>query len=52
MNEKEQLEMQLGQLAYQIGKKQQEGQELNKELQNLQIKANETATQLGKLYGK
>jgi predicted nucleic acid-binding Zn-ribbon protein len=46
---KEELERKLGQLAYKIGKKQEEGRKLNTELQALQIEANDVATEIEKL---
>jgi chromosome segregation ATPase len=46
---REKLETQLGQLAYRIGKKQQELQAVNVQLQGLQAEANDIATQIEKL---
>jgi chromosome segregation ATPase len=48
-NKKEELERKLGQLAFRIGKKQDEMRSLNTQLQNLQAEANEVATEIEKL---
>lgn len=48
---KDDLERQLGQLAYQIGKKQEQIRVLNFELQQLQGQANTVATQIEKIDG-
>lgn len=49
---KEDLERQLGRLAFKIGKKQQEAQRVGGELQKLQAETNAVATKIEKLNGK
>lgn len=46
---KEELEQRLGQLAYKIGKKQEEIRKHSVELQSLQAEANGVATEIEKL---
>ena len=49
---KDRLEQKLGQLAFLIGKEQEEMRQLNMKLNALQSQANEVATELEKLGGR
>jgi len=49
---RKELEQKLGHIAFQIGKQQQVMQREQKKLQNLQVQANEIATEIEKLDGE